>query len=167
MTGAGLDLVSSQTFLSASAVSVNNCFTSTYDNYRILVNHTGSVSSWLHLRLRLAGTDATGANFYSQRLDSYSATTTSARLAAVTFLEFNYFYAATPPSVSSFDIYAPALPQSTGFNGQVFCNGDTGNSEMFLKSGGHSLATSYDGMTLYPLSGTVSGTLRIYGYKNS
>jgi hypothetical protein len=34
-------------------------------------------------------------------------------------------------------------------------------------AGQHTLSTSYDGISIYPASGTETITARVYGYKNS
>jgi hypothetical protein len=68
MTGAGLDLITptsiaysggsasvsggAVTFSAASTVSVNNCFSSTYDNYRIVFRGSQSAASNLEAMLR-------------------------------------------------------------------------------------------------------------------
>ena len=41
------------------------------------------------------------------------------------------------------------------------------SDEMTTEQGSHSLATAYDGMTIYPPSGTITGSVRVYGYRNS
>jgi hypothetical protein len=33
-------------------------------------------------------------------------------------------------------------------------------------SAAHNLATAYDGFTFYPAAGTITGTVRVYGYTN-
>ena len=39
-TAGGLQLITTQTFSAVSAVNVNNCFTSTYDNYQVVISGT-------------------------------------------------------------------------------------------------------------------------------
>jgi hypothetical protein len=62
-------------FTSASAISLNGCFTSSYQNYRILYIFAPSTSQSHTLRLRLNGTDASGSNYNTKGL--FSGTTGS------------------------------------------------------------------------------------------
>jgi hypothetical protein len=43
------------------------------------------------------------------------------------------------------------------------------NVNWFSAAGGGQLTTStqYDGFTIYPNSGNITGTVRVYGYRNS
>jgi hypothetical protein len=63
------------------------------------------------------------------------------------------------------NIFSPNLAQFT----QILSHGNYGaaSSTIYMTSGAHEVATAYDGMTLYPTSGTITGTLRVYGYQNS
>jgi hypothetical protein len=57
-------------------------------------------------------------------------------------------------------------PQSSGF---TRIHGASGNfaTDASTSGGTMTVNTSYDGMTLLPASGTITGVLRIYGLKNS
>ena len=61
VTGApqGLVHINTTTFSAVSSVSVNNCFTSAYENYLILGNVIGTAGTSIAARLRASGTDAT------------------------------------------------------------------------------------------------------------
>ena len=48
----GLVYVAGTAFSAASSVSVNNCFTSTYDNYRIMMRITNSAAVNMQWRVR-------------------------------------------------------------------------------------------------------------------
>jgi len=64
---------------------------------------------------------------------------------------------------TSLDIYGPNKPEWTTLNGQHAGNatiGATGNTTTGWLSG----ATQYDGLTFYPVSGTLSGSITIFGY---
>ena len=52
-SGSGsVDAIGNVTFSSASSISVNNCFTSTYDNYRIIIDFVPSASTGFVSRYR-------------------------------------------------------------------------------------------------------------------
>lgn len=163
----GIVLINQTVFTTASSVSINSCFTSTYENYRILLNHTGSANSWTNLRLRASGVDASGSNYNLQRLSSYSTTTASSTQASSAQLELNYSVTTAPPNVTQLDIFSPAVTQFTGFSGICSNNGNAGTPEMEIRGAYHGVASAYDGLTLFATTGTISGTIRIYGYRNA
>jgi hypothetical protein len=54
-------------FTGVSSVSLNNCFSSTYNNYLIVPdNITQSTSSYMLFRLRTSGTDNTDNSYWRQ-----------------------------------------------------------------------------------------------------
>lgn len=160
----GMVLVASQSFSAVSSVSVNNCFSATYDNYRIVGELTGSTALGGFFRLRASGTDASGSNYdrneilagASALVDTQSNNQTYLVLAAANSSRRSGFCA---------DVFAPFLAQETSFIGMRSYPLD--DMRGFIEFGGHNLATSYDGFTMYPNTGTITGTLRVYGYRNS
>ena len=84
-TGVTLGAAGKVTFSASTAVSVNGCFTSTYDNYLIVVDISAtSANSIPQFRLRLAGTDASGAtDYYSNSLVGSGASTAAAAVRAI------------------------------------------------------------------------------------
>jgi hypothetical protein len=157
----GTVLVNKTDFTSVSSISINNCFTSTYDNYLIYIKSTlASGNTNLSLRLRLAGTDAT-TNCSWQRL--YASGTTVAGSAASSQSELNFGWTSTTVSSAVATLFNPAVAAaSTLQSGTWDVTNGIGNY-----SGIHTTATAYDGMTLLVPSSTITGTIRIYGLRNS
>jgi hypothetical protein len=166
-TASGLTLVSSTTFTAAATHSVNSCFTSTYRNYLILIDviNTSSGGDGFLFRLRASGTDATGSNYIRQVL-GFSDTTVSAARVTTTFFSLG---GTGTGSSSSFITYImrPNLAETTLIQEQNNSYA-TGSTESGINFGGHSLATAYDGFTIYSQGGsTNTGQVRVYGYQNS
>jgi len=68
---------------------------------------------------------------------------------------------------ASFDIYAPQLAQFTQFTSlYAACHASYGVIAGF-SNGTHATSTAYDGISIISPSGTITGTVRIYGYANS
>ena len=159
VTGAGLDLITTQSFSAVSSVSVNNCFTATYDNYRISIALTASGAGEVDVRLRGSGTDLTSAVYTS----GYTYITTSsgptrANNNSATFAGVGFVGTAT--SFVAFDINAPAIAANkslAGVFGGGFYQGNAG--------GNIAQATAYDGFTFYLTALTITGTVSIYGYR--
>ena len=162
----GMVLVATSSFTTAATVSVDNCFTSTYTNYLIVLRHVGSGANVsLAMRLRVGGADASGANYTIQNIDGNHTTVSGYRNSSVTAFTELFLADSTQIDTAEVLVSGPALAEKTA----VFTSGVTGNTGAFVRlSGGtHSLATAYDGFTIYPASGTITGSLRVYGLRNS
>ncbi len=163
-TDQGLVHINTTTFSAVSSVSLNDVFTSSYINYLILVNLIGSSTVAMQYRLRASGTDASGANYSSQLLIAESTTVQGIRATGQTSARFG----AVGPTQSGLSV--------TFFQPQLAAVTNTTNLQNFRSGGGisvtsevssHDLSSAYDGVTIFPTSGTITGTIRVYGYKNS
>lgn len=160
-TDQGLVHINTTTFSAVSSVSLNNVFTSAYQNYRIIIDGSSSADTELYQRLRLGGTDAIAANYNAQ---IFTATGTS--LSGVRIQNQTLAYVGTPSGKFNviIDIFNPQIAVPTTYLDQ---SGRTSNTPTVNAiSGNHDVATSYDGITTYPGTGTITGTIRVYGYKN-
>jgi hypothetical protein len=154
----GLTLVASESFSAVSNVSVNGCFTSAYTHYRILgVMTTASGGADLQFRLRASSTDNT-SGYTRQRLQGGS-TTVEATSDATTLWVISLINASR--SSFSMDIFGPQSAATTGFTAH---GGRTDG--VVVTAGAHSASTSYDGFTLLTSASTITGNLRVYGYKD-
>jgi hypothetical protein len=161
----GLTLTGQSTFSAQSSIVFNNCFSSTYQNYLIVgrITGTGAGLSW---RLRASGTNATASDYTYQSFTSEGTSNTSARGTAQPV-----FYG---PALSSGDIttftYRVYSPNEAAITG-VFMEGqsktNTANNQFNLNSGAHTLSSAYDGFDFYCSSGSITGSIRVYGYQNS
>ena len=149
-------------FSGSTSVSVNGCFTSTYANYRIIISGVCNAFSALDARLRLAGTDST-TSYTSQTLRA-SATTVSAATGITNGA--NVAAINTLQSIVVIDLAGPALAQATA----IYATSGV-NSRIDQCAGAHSPATAHDGITFVPDlaigTRTLTGTLRVYGLRNS
>jgi len=169
----GLTLITSSTFSAVSSVSVNNCFTSTYDNYRIVFTVSAGTSSITpQFRLRASGSDNSSANYYFQ--GTYYSTTsltapTSNRSAGLTS-QFSIGDVTSNHCYAVIDVIGPqSSTYLTGVLWNWIANGLT-DSSTSCGAGRMSVTTSYDGFTYFNLAGgggTMTGTVRVYGYRNS
>lgn len=150
----GLTLIADESFSAVSSVSVNNCFTSTYAAYRILITANAAITG----RLRASGTDATGSHYVNQFLAA-SSTSVSAGRTTTTSWDLG---AGAGFRLGVLDIYGPALAEVTYANYYLSANVST--LELALLANAHNVTTAYDGFTL--LGSTITGNLRIYGYED-
>jgi hypothetical protein len=164
----GLVFITSVAFSAVASVSVNDCFSSTYNNYRIIVSngsasHTGNQT--LEMRLRVGGSDNTANNYNWARFVYYNggsgavgATDSSFEINGAT--AFTNFHAAI-------DMIDPQRTSATQFSGSSLVN-QNGNLALVGNSGGvMTVTTSYTGFTLFVTSGTFSGTIEVFGYQKA
>jgi hypothetical protein len=168
---AGLVYVTGGTVSGTTTLSVNNCFTSQFDNYRIVFSRmeVQTVGRAFRFRLRASGSDASGANYdYAFRGLTSGAASRDTNVAGSTFTEVGVYldtYAATELGNSTVDIMSPAIAKYT--YGLINANG--WETAFFTRAGsfGHFVATAYDGFTVYLSgSGNMGFTWRVYGYNN-
>jgi hypothetical protein len=152
------------TFSAAAAVSLNGCFTSEFDWYDVIFDVTCTAAGSLTAVLRLAGTDASTA-YDRQENTGISATATEAQtLNATTFrLTGTNIIGRHSGTVRLFN---PALAVAT--TGTVI-SGGTANpmtaaaGSRFSSFIQHRTLTAYDGLTVSVGSGTITGSIRVYG----
>ena len=166
---AGLTLVSATTFSAVSSQSFT--LSTTYDNYKILLNDlTGSTTSInLNFRLRNSAGDISGANYrwaYSRMFTGGSSPTGTGGSGTTnsTWLVF-----ADGPLTSA----EVTLNNMSGTNVKPSYSGigessDGVNGTYVYHFGNHYNAdVTPTGFTLYTSTGTMSGTVRIYGFKKT
>jgi hypothetical protein len=166
--GGGLTYITQATPTAVNTVSINNCFTSTYQNYLIVMNFSAAVGNGeVTARLRLSGTDAT-TNYNTQRIGGGGATLFSST--DPTGADDTYFLSITATNVESYgfstNVFSPALARRTVFSG----NGgyqSGGGATLEITWGQHTTATAYDGITVNYSGTSFTGTIRVYGYQNS
>jgi hypothetical protein len=167
-TGA-LTLISSTTFSSSSAHSVNDVFSATYDNYLILINvDSASTGASLNMRLRVSGSDNSNSNYYWVYYGISATNTTldpgNSNGAAT---QWNIGYNDdTNGSMETINIRNPYLSLVTSFNNS-YTGIEDNNVYPYHGGGRTTVTTSYTGFTIFPTSGTISGKVRVYGYANS
>jgi hypothetical protein len=156
----GLVLLATASPSASSGVSFNNVFSSSYQNYQIYTNMIGTGAVNLNLRLRASGSDAT-TGYQFQYLEANSSTVSgsadgTSQLFALTTLS------STNRNFTITDLGNPFVAQQTGFSSR----GHIAPYKMLMTSGVNNNNTSYDGCSIYPDSGTITGSIRIYGVRN-
>lgn len=163
----GLTLISTTAFSASAAININNCFTSTYDNYRVILNATAAAGDpAANIRLRVSGADDSSTNYAYQYM--YSASTSTGALRGTGQTQYQSGYFGTGQNICTMDIINPYLVGSrTSFINQVFNANGTTTPENGLCAGEYFVNKLFDGFSIIPASSTFTGTVRIYGYQNS
>jgi len=160
----GVTKLLATTFSAVSSYSApNNTFSATYNAYKVMVEITAaSASSNFQLRARAGGTDYASGGYTVQRVtgitSSASADSTAGTEWALLSNNTNTRY------FISFDWYRPYGTGQHLAVGSIFNNNSSGNL-MFNAFGARiDTADPYDAFTVYPSSGTITGSVAVYGY---
>lgn len=150
-------------FTAVSTVSLNDVFNSTYKNYRIVLNvETLSTTLNISSRFRTAGSDNTTANYNYLLNTNNSSIQTDA---------FNSDRSQTSALIKSagvtsqyfvLDVMNPKATFITTVTGQ----GNELLSNLLTFGFGFGLTTSFDGISFIASTGTITGTVSVYGYNN-
>jgi hypothetical protein len=161
-TTPGLVQVGSSTFSGSAAASINNVFTTSYNYYRVMIETVGSAGGAdLQARLRASGSDLTTSTYISQRV-SGSGTGVSAA-AYGTDKWYVGFVSSSIKAYTIFDLFNPKLAQATDGMGSTTADSGSG-LDYNAWSYGNTTAAGYDGLTIYPSTGTLTGKVTVYGY---
>ena len=171
LANSGLVYITQASATSGSTLSVNNCFSSTYSNYLILVDNfqPASAGRALNIRMRVGGSDATSADYYYAFTGIYTdGTSTNANGSATGAAETGMFNSlnTVPFGSSSIDIFGPNRAERTHMTlNSILYNGQLGSRVGMAE---HNLTTAYTGFTLLPSAGDfLNVRVWVYGYRNS
>jgi hypothetical protein len=161
----GLTYIST-TALSGSSVSIAGCFSSTYDQYLVVLNNVTTTASCTHLIQFATGTTDAGANYGRQRLAVQAASVSSTGSVSQTSGTWGQTTAGNG-SFYKMEISQPNLARRTFVNTQGVYY-DSSFAYLEIQNVALDTSTQYTGMVLTP-SGTsyTAGTVTIYGYRKA
>jgi len=159
LANSGLVYVSTTTWSgAASSIPVANCFSSTYDNYKIVL--TGGVGSTAQaIQLQLTGSTA---SYYG--ILTYVSYATGATTNVTTNNGSLWQYVGESSSSMQWvdlDIFNPYLAKFTMFGGPYV------GSVAGTVGGYHGVASSYTGFTLSVAGTMTGGSITVYGYRKA
>ncbi len=158
-----LVLISSTTIGSAvSTVTVSDAFSSTYDNYRIIVS--GGTGTAGNITMKFG---ATTTGYYTfTTYGAYASDTINVTRQNNGSSTGTIFYGAADGLDGVVDVRSPNLAKSTCYSG-FHVSSDAANPS-FIANGVLDDNTQYTAFTLTGASGTMTGgTIKVYGYTNS
>jgi len=160
----GLTLVSATTIgTTVSSVTVSSAFSSTYDNYRIILSG-GVASTATEINMTLG---ATATGYYRFLVSgSYTSDTVNGAGSANTTSWRHTASGSTTLLSGEIDLYSPNLAKNTSIIGRGAQASTTGAT--LWQNGYLNDTTQYTAFTFTPQTGTLTGgTIRVYGYQNS
>jgi hypothetical protein len=152
--------VGTTTFSAASTASINNVFSSTYKVYKAIIQLTMTSSAANgFMRMRVSGADNSTGNYNQQSVNFFGTSQQISQTLSGTswqFLDFD-----VSGSTSEVIFMNPFESSRTFFNSQGIFKGS--GPELNIRGGAFNTTTSFDGFTIYPSSGTINGTISVYG----
>ena len=160
----GLTLVKTQSFSTASAVTLDNVFTSAYQNYRVIAEFSKQTAAIMNFRLRAAGSTISTSSYSWQRIRAFSGSLTESNQTD-TALSNSLDLTNNSRAAWTYEIQNPVAAVNTTMQNTLF-SVYLGNASMEIQTLIETTASARDGFTLFPASGTITGTIRVYGYRN-
>jgi hypothetical protein len=159
----GLTLLADSTFTAQTSVSINDVFSSEFDNYKVVITTdlTTGTQSFL-LRYRVAGADNSTANYTYQILDASATAVTGSRIVGATSHGIGTIAAGSPSAVD-ITIYNPNRVERTLYQSEAM--GSLSNAYIRKDSGTFTATTQFTGFTLFVASSTITGRVQVYGLR--
>jgi hypothetical protein len=160
----GMQLISATTFTSQSAVTLDNVFTSAYRNYKIMFAMTNqSAANVVSFRYRNSTPATVSTSNYNINTFGPTNWTNAAIVTAAPAVgtQGEFGYSAGGGITYNADIFNPQIAS------QTFMSGISNSvDEARVKNNLFNTTTQFAGITIYPGSGTFTGTVAIYAYKD-
>lgn len=169
MNKIGMWHVTTNTFSSVSTVTINNCFTSDYKNYKLFLNPSSiNGTGYVTLQFTISGT-ATTTNYINRTAQFHTAANGWELLDNGAGTDEIICGAAGSTSTghvfTEINVGSPQLAQVTKVS--AVGPGNFGANPIYLtiNQGFQTASTAFDGIK-FNFSGTASGTINIYGLRD-
>jgi hypothetical protein len=160
-----LTLIGTTNFSGVASQSVNDVFSSTYDNYIIyisdLIASAGTPS--VYVRLRVSAADNTTTNYALNYIVRSNSSLTSGQSLSGDAWDFGSI-SATQRSFRELKLSSVNKAQTTAMQTVSADNYSNTTALGFaMAAGAHAVSTAFTGLTLYPSSGNITGAISVYG----
>lgn len=169
LTNSGLVYITQASWTTGGTLSVNNCFTSSYSAYRLVIRNAKHATTSVNvlLRFRAAGVDMTTGAYWSRRFIPMGGAGGGDTGASNTAdIVPGIVAAVANGGAGVIDVYDPQKASATCCTFQSIWAITTGESAM--GSGFVNNSTQYDGFSLIANTGNFTAlTVYVYGYRES
>jgi len=161
---AGMVLLNTTSFSGVASQSVNDVFSSTYDNYVIYI--TGLIASTgtpnIYIRLRASGTDNSAAQYALSFITRGSSFASGQSLSATAW-DFGQIDA-TNKCFRELQLSNVNKAETTAFQTTTIDSYSNTTANVYALAGGaHAVSTAFTGITIFPSANNISGAISIYG----
>lgn len=164
--GRGPVFIKEQSFSAVSTQTVSSCFSSTYRAYELVFTQLrGTNANALRLQLRAGSTTETGNVYISQEIAASSTTVTGGRSVATS----SAFIATHAPSLDTACVVRILNPGHAVTTSAITMTQYQFNTsvELYVIANSVNTTTAYDSFVLNAGAGTITGTVRVYGWAGS
>jgi len=152
-SGSGFTKIAAQSFSASSAVNVNDVFSATYKNYKVMLNLTSSAAGInCQYRLRVGGADNTTSNYATQYINATGTSIAAARSTSQTAAEIVDIASVNANQELTF--FQPFATELTYVTSQG--NWIAATPIIQMRYSGFNAKTSFTGFRIIPTSGTVT-----------
>ena len=165
---AGMVLLNTTSFSGVSSQSVNDVFSATYDNYKVILNldSTSSANHDTYLRLRVGGSDLSSGTYNGSAILARSSNTVSGSY-STTRTGWAIGGDGTIAQGCQFFVELGNPFRTTGKHTAYWNSWGIASAEDAIKffSGQVAAGTSYTGFSIVNIgTGTLTGSVSVYGY---
>ena len=175
----GMTQLINTTFTTVSSVVIDNVFTTQFDNYKIILKgdaaSAGTTVS-VSFQFRKAGATITGANYrqgsWFQDPSGPSSGAYQANSGGPSVVCLVMGAGGPTSSYSNIEVFNPAVSGSQtgwtniGFHQYAGASAAAATKAAYFANGAYTANDNFDGFVLTPGSGTITGSIKIYGYRN-
>ena len=157
--------INTSTFTAQNAIILNDIFSASYENYLLIHTITTTTGSGnLLMRMRASGTNNTSANYgFALNNVVYSNGAESNFASGATATSFTLVQSDSgEPAYAAVTFINPYQTYRTAINIHA-----AKDDRMQFGGGMMTVTTVYDGVEIYHSTSNMTGTVRVYGYKNS
>ena len=159
----GLVKISTTTFTGVASQSINDVFSATYENYKIIISLTAAADEILGFRVRVSSADLTTSTYKNVVINGI-ANPNSSNAGGQTTTRVDLGNSSTGEQSYNVEVYKPFLT----VNSRVVCTYVDNRSSYStgVQSSIVNNSTSYTGFTLFSVlsGGNISGKVSVYGY---
>lgn len=174
MNAVGLWEVASASFSGITAASplvLSNVLTTDYPHYKIVMSWTqATAAGYLNIRLRNSGGLISTSTYDTQTLENYgSSVVASGSLNQSAWINLAYNYNLGFQSFFNADITFATVAQPTALNGTGMTKRTGGGGNYMYcqwNTNMENTATIATGLNIYPDGGSMTGSYKIYGYRD-
>lgn len=151
-------------FSACANFTLNNVFSSTYDNYVILLRAQITSAGSIEWIMASGGGGASTTNGYNSQALSIFGTGETAALTTQNSGFLGGFGNTTLRGALTAYVYGPFLAQPTAI--KTVTHNPSNNASIQDFASTHNVSTSYDGIRIMANVGTITGTVSVYGLVN-
>lgn len=173
-SGSGLVWLHTSSFSASTAVNINDVFSNTYDNYKIMLYiDSCSAGSDIFLRMRVSGSDnSTAGNYLYGSTDTGVDVSAApggnwAGTSATGFGVTNGVTDAARRTMAAVELFNPQRSVLTTFASIGLSGNGTPANYANWRGGRMTVTTQYTGCSIVPSAGNITGKVQVYGYANA